>query len=49
MQSANTPPGTDCGTDHELLVAKLQVKLRKMEKNSNQKLQPDMTLKRYLN
>ena len=46
MQSAITLPGADCGTDHELLVAKLRVKLREVKKSkkNNQTLQPDMSL-----
>ena len=30
IKSAKTIPGADCGTDHELLVATIQVKLKKM-------------------
>ena len=29
MQSAKTRPGTDCGSDHELLIAKFRLKLKK--------------------
>ena len=29
MQSAKTPPCTDCGSDHELLIAKFRLKLKK--------------------
>ncbi len=29
IKSAKTMPGADCGTDHELLVATIQVKLKK--------------------
>ena len=29
IQSANTRPGADCGSDHELLIAKFKLKLRK--------------------
>ena len=32
IKSAKTMPGTDCGTDHELLVATIQVKLKKTKK-----------------
>ena len=32
VKSAKTMPGADCGTDHELLVATIQVKLKKMKK-----------------
>ena len=32
IQSAKTRPGTDCGSDHELLIAKLRLKLKKLEK-----------------
>ena len=31
--SAKTMPGADCGTDHELLVATIQVKLKKTKKH----------------
>ena len=29
IQSAKTRPGADCGSDHELLIAKLRLKLKK--------------------
>ena len=29
IQSAKTRPGADCGSDHELLIAKFRLKLRK--------------------
>ena len=32
IQSAKTRAGADCGSDHELLIAKLRLKLKKMEK-----------------
>ena len=32
IQSAKTRPGADCGSDHELLIAKLRLKLKKVEK-----------------
>ena len=31
IQSLKTRPGTDCGSNHELLIAKLKVKLNKVE------------------
>ena len=31
MQSAKTRPGADCGPDHELLIAKFRLKLKKAE------------------
>ena len=31
MQSAKTRPGADCGSDHELLIAKFRLKLKKGE------------------
>ena len=30
MQSAKTRPGADCGSDHELLIAKLRLKLKRV-------------------
>ena len=33
MQSAKTRPGADCGSDHELLIAKFRFKLKKVGKN----------------
>ena len=30
MQSAKTRPGADCGSDHELLIAKFRLKLKKI-------------------
>ena len=32
IQSAKTRPGADCGLDHELLIAKLRLKLKKVGK-----------------
>ena len=32
MQSAKTRPGADCGSDHELLIAKLRLKLKNVGK-----------------
>ena len=32
IQSAKTRPGADCGSDHELLIAKFRLKLTKVEK-----------------
>ena len=34
MQSANTRPGVDCGSDHELLIAKFILKLKKVGKTA---------------
>ena len=34
IQSAKTRPGADCGSDHELLVAKFRLKLKKVGKTS---------------
>ena len=32
IQSAKTKPGADCGSDHELLIAKFKLKLKEVEK-----------------
>ena len=32
IQSAKTRPGADCGSDHELLIAKSRLKLKKVGK-----------------
>ena len=32
IQSAKTTPGADCGSDHELLIAKFRLKLKKVGK-----------------
>ena len=32
IQSAKTRPGADCGSDHELLIVKLRLKLKKVGK-----------------
>ena len=32
IQSAKTRPGADCGSDHEFLIAKLRLKLKKVGK-----------------
>ena len=34
IQSAKTRPGADCGSDHELLIAKFRLKLKKVGKNA---------------
>ena len=34
IQSAKTRPGADCGSDHELLIAKFKLKLEKVEKTT---------------
>ena len=33
-QSAETSPGVDCGSDHELLIAKFRLKLKKVGKTT---------------
>ena len=34
IQSAKTRPGVDCGSDHELLIAKFRLKLKKAAKTT---------------
>ena len=34
MQSAKTRPGTECGSDHEFLIAKFRLKLKKVGKTT---------------
>ena len=34
IQSANTRPGADCGTDHEFLISKFRLKLKKLGKTT---------------
>ena len=34
MQSVKTRPGGDCGSDHELLIAKFRLKLKKVQKTT---------------
>ena len=34
IESAKTRPGADCGSDHELLIAKFRLKLKKVEKTT---------------
>ena len=34
LQSAKTRPGADCGSDHELLIAKSRLKLKKVGKTT---------------
>ena len=36
IQSAKTRPGADCGSDHELLIAKFRLKLNKVGKTTEQ-------------
>ena len=34
IQSAKTRPGADCGSDHELLIAKVRLQLKKVGKTT---------------
>ena len=34
IQTAKTRPGADCGSDHELLIAKFRLKLKKVGKTT---------------
>ena len=34
VQSAKTRPGADCGSDHDLLIAKFRLKLKKVGTNT---------------
>ena len=34
IQSAKTRPGADCGSDHELLIVKFRLKLKKVAKTT---------------
>ena len=34
IQSAKTRPGADCGSDHDLLIAKFRLKLKKIGKTT---------------
>ena len=34
LQSAKTRPGADCGSDHELFIAKFRLKLKKVGKTT---------------
>ena len=34
IKSAKTRPGADCGSDHELLIAKFRLKLKKVRKTT---------------
>ena len=34
IQSAKTRPGVDCGSDHEILIAKFKLKLKKIGKTA---------------
>ena len=36
LQSAKTRRGADCGSDHELLIAKFRLKLKKVVKTTRQ-------------
>ena len=37
IQSAKTRPGADCGSDHQLLIAKFRLKLKKVGKTAKVK------------
>ncbi|KAF7245198.1 Craniofacial development protein 2 [Varanus komodoensis] len=41
IQSVKTRPGADCGSDHELLVAKFRLKLKKVGKSTSPFRRPD--------
>ena len=45
-QSAKTRPGADCGSDHELLIAKFRLKLKKVGKTTRP-LRYDVNQKPY--
>ena len=34
IQSAKTRPGADCGSDHELLIAEIRLKMKKVGENA---------------
>ena len=34
IQSAKTGPGVDCGSDHELIIAKIRLKLKNVQKTT---------------
>ena len=36
LQSAKTRPGADCGSDHELLIAKFRFRLKEVGKTTRQ-------------
>ena len=42
IQSANTRPGADCGSDHQLLIAKFKLKLNKVEKTTGLQAWPKL-------
>ena len=46
IQSAKTRPGADCGTDHELLIAKFRLKLKKVQKPLENSVQFSSSLSR---
>ena len=46
IQSAKTRPGADCGPDHELLIAKIRLKLKKVGKTA-MPFRHDLNLIRY--
>ena len=42
IQSAKTRPGANCGSDHELLIAKLRLKLKKESRENHQTVRYDL-------
>ena len=46
-QSAKTRPGADCGSDHELLIAKFRLKLKKVGKTPTRPFRYDLNLIPY--
>ena len=42
MQSAKTRPGADYGSDHELLIAKFRLKLKKLGKLTTRQFRYDL-------
>ena len=46
IQSAKTRPGADCGSDHELLIAKFRLKLKEVGKTMRPLIRSDQFLSR---
>ena len=42
IQSAKTRPGADCGSDHEILIAKFRLQLKKVGKTTSQTTRCDL-------
>ena len=46
IQSVKTRPGADCGSDHELLIAKFRLKLKEVRNKEHRTISEKRTMKK---